>query len=75
MRNRKVLDDHAIGAATKGGVLEMGINTFHELTKPVLERGVAALADGLPQGWQDELEAKVLETARIVGAHALKLAG
>jgi hypothetical protein len=34
-----VLDDHAIGAATKGGVLEKAINTFHQLTKPVLEAG------------------------------------
>ena len=72
---RGVLDGHAIGAATKGGVLEKGINTFHELTKPVLVRGADALASGLPTGWRDELEAKVLETARIVGAHALKLAG
>ena len=72
---RQVLDGHAIGAATKGGVLEKAITTFHSLTKPVLERGVTDLALGVSTQWRQELSAKVNETAHIVGRHGQKLAG
>lgn len=72
---RKILDDLAIGAATKGGVLEMAIATFHTLIKPVLEEGIASLPQEPQEEWEDLLTAKVLETAHIVGRHGLKLAG
>lgn len=71
---REVLDEHAIGAATKGGVLEKAIATFHLLTKPVLEKGAAGLtAIDFPE-LQTELTEKVTETAHIVGQHGQKLA-
>lgn len=72
--SRDILDDHAIGAATKGGVLEKAIATFHALTKPVLEKGAANIATIDLSELQDELTAKVTETAHIVGKHGQKLA-
>ena len=72
---RKVLDDLSIGAATKGGVLEKAIATFHTLLKPVLEEGIGFLPQEPRAGWRELLTAKVLETAHIVGRHGLKLAG
>lgn len=72
--NREVLNDHAIGAATKGGVLEKAIATFHSLTKPILEKGAAALPETDLVSLQKELTAGVAETAHIVGRHGQKLA-
>ena len=72
---RKVLDDLSIGAATKGGVLEKAIATFHTLLKPVLEKGIGFLPQEPREGWRELLADKVLETAHIVGRHGLKLAG
>lgn len=72
--NREVLNDHAIGAATKGGVLEKAIATFHSLTKPILAKAAAELPDTDLERLQDELTAAVAETAHIVGRHGQKLA-
>lgn len=72
--SRDILDAHAIGAATKGGVLEKAIAVFHSLTKPVLEKGAADIAAvDLPE-LQAELTARVRETAHIVGRHGQRLA-
>jgi hypothetical protein len=75
MEPRKVLDDHAIGAATKGGVLEKAINTFHQLIKPLLKAGVKNLPSGVDPKWQADIATKVNECAHIVGRHGQKLAG
>ncbi len=72
--SRKTLDGHAIGAATKGGVLEKAIATFHSLTKPVLEKGAATVTAIDFSELQTELTGKVTETAHIVGQHGQKLA-
>lgn len=71
---REVLDHHAIGAATKGGVLEKAIHTFHRLIQPLLAMGVTA-GDALDQAeFASALTAKVTETAHVVGQHGMKLA-
>jgi hypothetical protein len=72
--SRDILDTHAIGAATKGGVLEKAIATFHSLTKPVLEKGAADTAAVDLLELQAELTARVRETAHIVGRHGQRLA-
>ena len=72
---REVLNNHAFGAATKGGVLEKAIHTFHHLIQPLLAAGVTA-GDTLDQAeFTGALTAKVTETAHIVGRHGMKLAG
>jgi hypothetical protein len=72
---REVLDHHAFGAATKGGVLEKAIKTFDSLIKPLLVEAVAA-GEKLNQAeFTAALTEKVTETAHIVGRHGMKLAG
>ena len=73
--SRAVLDRHAFGAATKGGVLEKAIHTFGHVIRPLLAEGVAA-GDALdPSAFTARLTAKVAETAHVVGRHGMKLAG
>lgn len=71
---RETLHEYSVGAATKGGVLEKAITTFHSLIKPVLEDGAANLALGGSSQWRTDLTAKVTETAHIVGQHGQLLA-
>jgi|GEM_PF-929398 len=72
---RSVLDNHAIGAATKGGVLEKATATFHKHIKPLLEESCADLEHIEIPVFQAELTKKVSELAHIVGQHGQKLAG
>lgn len=72
---REVLDHHAFGAATKGGVLEKAIHTFHQLIEPLFETGVKAGDTLDPTEFAAELTARVTRTAHIVGLHGLRLAG
>jgi hypothetical protein len=71
----EVLHNHAVGAATKGGVLEKAVAVFHEMVKPVLQKGVQTLPEVPDQAWQGELLAEVLKLCRTVGAHGKRLAG
>jgi hypothetical protein len=64
-----------VGAATKGGVLEKAVAVFHEMVKPVLQKGVQTLPEVPDQAWQGELLAEVLKLCRTVGAHGKRLAG
>lgn len=72
---RDVLDHHAFGAATKGGVLEKAIHTFHELIRPLFASGVTAREALDPSEFAAALTARVAETAHVVGRHGMKLAG
>ncbi len=64
---RSVLDDLAVGAATKGGVLERGIRCAQEELLP-------ALAAGVDPDW-DEITALVTAAAHTVREHGATLAG
>ena len=72
---KEVLHNHAVGAATKGGVLEKAVAVFKEKVEPVLQKGVQTLPAGPGTAWPEELSARVLELCRIVGAHGKRLAG
>lgn len=70
--SREVLDELAVGAATKGGLLERAIRSVHEDLMPVLRAGV----DGPPDdGWVERLASAVGRTAEIVRLHGATLAG
>lgn len=69
---REVLEDLAVGAATKGGVLERAIRSVREDILPLIETGVAAEVD---DAWGRALTAAVRETAHTVRRHGLTLAG
>ncbi|MGW8193004.1 MAG: hypothetical protein ACWGOX_01950 [Desulforhopalus sp.] len=73
--SRDALHDYAVGAATKGGVLEKAITTFHSLIKPVLENGAVNPGLATSSQWRTDLAARVTETAHIVGRHGQLLAG
>jgi hypothetical protein len=70
--SRDVLDDLAVGAATKGGLLERAIRSVHEDLMPVVAAGVAGDAGA---DWADALANRVGETAEAVRVHGATLAG
>jgi pyrroline-5-carboxylate reductase len=72
--SREALYDYAVGAATKGGVLEKAIATFDSLIKPLLESGAPQLAKTEPADREKELTTRVTELAHRVGQHGQKLA-
>lgn len=74
MESREVIRHHAVAAATKGGVLEKGINCFHELIEPVLQTAVHRLSEQPNEKWTDLLRQKVRETAHLVCKHGMTLA-
>jgi hypothetical protein len=69
---RAALNRHAVGAATKGGVLEKAVATFHETIEPMMAAG----AEGtLAEPWSKVLGAAVCRMAHSVKEHGLTLAG
>lgn len=69
---REVLDGHAVGAATKGGVLERAIRSAREDLMPLIEAGVTDTPTG---EWAASLASQVRATAHAVREHGTTLAG
>ena len=69
---RDVLDELAVGAATKGGVLERAIRSAEEDLMPILRAGATGTVD---DAWETLLTDQVRQTAHIVRVHGLTLAG
>lgn len=71
VESRHVLHDHAVGAATKGGVLERAIRSVEQDLWPAIEEG---LARGIDVTWSERFAALVQATAEKVRAHGMTLA-
>lgn len=69
--SREVLDELAVGAATKGGLLERAIRSVHEDLMPVLVAGIDGSADAT---WVERLASTVGQTAEAVRVHGATLA-
>ena len=67
-----MLDELAVGAATKGGVLERAIRSAKEDLMPIIEAGMTAETD---DAWAQTLTAQITATAHVVSAHGMTLAG
>ncbi len=74
--SREVLTGHAVGAATKGGVLEKAIDETRRRLLPAIADRLADAADASPQdpSWPDDFAEAVTETCRTVRAHGMTLA-
>jgi pyrroline-5-carboxylate reductase len=70
----KTLRDHAVGAATKGGVLEKAIALFQHTVRPSLVEAAAVHRDGLPRQFSERLVDRVSAMAHEVGRHGQRLA-
>ena len=68
---RDVLTGHAVGAATKGGVLEKAIQGARDRLIPLVESAAADAVDG---GWVAGFAREVTEVCRAVRAHGETLA-
>ena len=69
---RDVLVDHAVGAATKGGVLERAIRSVNDDLLPDIGAGLAGEPDG---AWAEHIASQVRSTAHAVCDHGMTLAG
>ncbi len=69
---RGVLHGHAVGAATKGGVLELAITRTGEHLLPAVETALGRQAD---PAWPGRVAGLVAETCRAVRDHGRTLAG
>lgn len=70
-----VLEAHAVGAATRGGVLEKAIATFEADIRPMIREGVPGPAGRVPDHWGRSVEAAVRRMAHAVKDHGTTLAG
>ena len=71
----RVIYEHTVVAATKGGVLERGLKYVREEILLMLERTVQALPTLPVDTWRDELTEKVRQGAHVVKKHGDRLSG
>ena len=75
VENREVVDQNTVMAATKGGVLEKGIQCYHQTIEATLENAIMKLPEKLTGQWKAALRAKVTEAAHFVRRHGMTLGG
>jgi len=73
---REILTGHAVGAATKGGVLEKAIDETRHRLLPAIARRLADGADASAHDptWPEQFAEAVTESCRTVRAHGMTLA-
>ena len=73
--NREVVDQNTVMAATKGGVLEKGLQCYHENIEAILKDAIKQMPERSDGQWKKFLGDKVTEAAHVVRKHGMTLSG
>ncbi len=75
VEERNVVDANTAVAATKGGVLEKGIDCYHKTIEATLKEAVQRLPERSNEKWTEALRNRVTEAAHVVRKHGMTLSG
>ena len=73
--NREIVDRNTVMAATKGGVLEKGIQCYHRTIQAALKDAIKQIPERPAGQWKEFLGGKVTEAAHVVRKHGMTLSG
>ena len=73
--NREVIDQNTVMAATKGGVLEKGIQCYNRTIEATLKDAIKQMPERPAGQWKEFFSGKVTEAAHVVRKHGMTLSG